>query len=259
MGFPKSVIGFGVLATAASANAAFLGITGTNYLVVDGGNRYSVMDVYADFTGAFDKCVNLFGQTGTNAFCRTTRNGVQNAGDAATATNGAAWVHSDGSGWMPSNAANANAWDSFVSMGARSQSAAITNQAIGGDVYFANAGTAGASTIQGGYNATPAYVGAGWQTNLPNDPADLAGSYADKRLLLGRFTVNVTGYTNADTLSMQIKGKLTLKVNGTIAGGGTTSQPAFNTNLVYNTFVVPAPGALALVGLAGLVGRRRQA
>ena len=100
MGFPKSVISFGVLAAAASANAGILGYSGTNYLVVDAstGSRYSVMDVYVDCSGAFDKCVNYYGQnlTGKNGWVKTTKNGNTNANDAATATNGAAWVQGNG-------------------------------------------------------------------------------------------------------------------------------------------------------------------
>ncbi len=123
MGFPKSVISFGVLAAAASANAGILGYSGTNYLVVDGAKRYSVMDVYIDCSNQFDKDVSFYGQnvTGKNAWVVTTKNGNRNANDAATATNGAAWVHSNSTGWMPSASAASNAWDSFVTIGARNQ------------------------------------------------------------------------------------------------------------------------------------------
>jgi hypothetical protein len=265
MGFPKSVISFGVLAAAATANAGILGYSGTNYLVVEGSKRYSVMDVYIDCSNQYDKDVSYYGQNlaGKNSSCVTTKNGVANARDASTATNGAAWVHSNSTGWMPSANATASAWDSFVTIGARNQTEAQTQSAITADPYFVNGQTAGAETIQGGYNSsTPAaYVGGGWYTASPLYAGDLAGSYADKKLMLGRFTIDVTDVTATDVISMEMKGQVTMKVNGTSAGGGTTTQPTFTFTKAYNTFFVPVPtpGAIALVGLAGLVSRRRKA
>ena len=263
MGFPKSVISFGVLAAAASANAGILGYSGTNYLVVDGAKRYSVMDVYIDCSNQFDKDVSFYGQnvTGKNAWVVTTKNGNRNANDAATATNGAAWVHSNSTGWMPSASAAANAWDSFVTIGARNQTEAQTQSAITADPYFVNANTAGAGTIQGGYNSTGFYVGAGWYTASPLYTGDIAGTYADKRMMLGRFTIDVTDVTATDVISMEMHGEVTFKVNGTSIGGGTTTQPTFTFTKAYDTFFVPVPtpGAIALVGLAGLVSRRRKA
>ncbi|GDY03979.1 hypothetical protein LBMAG50_01200 [Phycisphaerae bacterium] len=263
MGFPKSVISFGVLAAAASANASIIGYSGTNYLVVDGSRRYSVMDVYVDCSGAFDKCVNYYGQNlaGKQGSVVTTKNGVTNDRDSATATNGAAWVHSNATGWMPNSSANSNLWDSFVTIGARSQSESQSSSSMTADPYFANGNTAGAGTIQGGYNNTGFYVGAGWYTASPLYIGDLAGTYADKKMMLGRFTIDVTDVTETDTISMTMKGEVTFKVNGTSAGGGTTTQPTFSFTKAYNTFYVPVPtpGAIALVGLAGLVSRRRKA
>lgn len=261
MGFPKSVISFGVLAAAASANAAILGYSGTNYLVVDGSRRYSVMDVYIDCSGAFDKCVNYYGQSTSNGWVLSTKNGVTNDKAATSATNGAPWAQGSGSGWMPQVGMASNAWDSFVTIGSRTQD--YTASAITGDPYFMNSNATGAAAgvITGGSNSTPAYVGGGWYTANPLDIADLAGTYADKRLMLGRFSIDVTNITATDTLSMNMKGKVTMKVNGTSAGGGTTTQPAFDKVFTYNTFYVPVPtpGALALVGLAGIVSRRRKA
>ena len=254
MGFPtKSVISFGVLAAAASANAGILGYSGTNYLVVDEttGSRYSVMDVYINCSGAFDKVVNYYGQNlpGKQGWVTTTKNGATNANDAATATNGAPWVHSNGTGWMPSSNANANTWDSFVTIGARGQTEAQSSSAITSDPYFVNGNTANA------------YVGGGWYTASPLYIGDIAGTYADKRLMLGRFTIDVTNVLETDVITMQMKGQVTMKVNGTSAGGGTTTQPTFTFTKAYNTFFVPVPtpGAIALVGLAGLVSRRRKA
>jgi hypothetical protein len=155
---------------------------------------------------------------------------------------------------MPSASAASNAWDSFVTIGARTQD--YTASAITADPYFLNANTVGASTVAGGSNSASVYQGAGWLTAAPLNTADLAGTYADKRIMLGRFSVETTNMLTTDVLTIQFKGNVTMKVNGTTAGGGTTSQPFFDQTFTYG--FVPAPGAIALLGLAGLMGRRRR-
>jgi hypothetical protein len=47
-----------------------------------------------------------------------------------------------------------------------------------------------------------------------------------------------------------------MRVNGLSAGAGTVIQPSFNETFTYG--FVPAPGAVALLALAGLVGSRRR-
>ena len=255
MKISNCVVGSVVLTTTvAGANAAFLGITGTNYQVVDGSHQYSVMDIYADFNGNYDKLVNYYGVTSHTSFVRTSLNGVLNTGSSLLPSNGAAFAQASGTGWMPSASAASNAWDSFVTIGARTQD--YTASSITADPNFLNGNTNGAGTVAGGSNSTGLYQGAGWYTASPLDIADLAGTYADKRIMLGRFSVETTNMLTTDVLTIQFKGNVTMKVNGTIAGGGTTSQPFFDETFTYG--YVPAPGAIALLGLAGLMGRRRR-
>ena len=245
---------FALATTVAGANAAFLGITGTNYQVVDGSRQYSVMDIYADFNGNFDKLVNYYGVTSHSGFVRTSLNGVLNNGNSLVSTNGAAFAQASGTGWMPSASAASNGWDSFVTIGARRQDYAAS--AITADPNFSNGNSNGASTVGGGNNSGGAYQGAGWYTASPLDIANLAGTYADKRIMLGRFTVETTNMSTTDLLTIQFRGNVTMKVNGTSAGSGNTSQPYFDQTFTYG--FVPAPGAIALLGLAGLMGRRRR-
>ena len=243
-----------VTTTVAGANAAFLGITGTNYQVVDGSHQYSVMDIYADFNGNFDKLVNYYGVTSHTGFVRTSLNGVLNNGNSLVSTNGAAFAQASGTGWMPSASAASNAWDSFVTIGARTQD--HTDAAIAKDPNFLNANTVGAGTIVGASNSSGKYQGAGWFTGNPTDIIALAGTYADKRIMLGRFSVETTNMLTTDVLTLQFRGNVTMKVNGTTAGSGATSQPFFDQTFTYG--FVPAPGAFALLGLAGLMVRRRR-
>jgi len=256
MKISNCVVGSIALATTvAGANAAFLGITGTNYQVVDGSRQFSVMDIYADFDGAYDKLVNYYGTAAHTGLVRTSLNGIWNTGSALTPTNGAAFAQASGTSWMPSASAASNAWDSFVTIGARTQDY-TPSSSITADPYFKNGNIDGASTVEGGSNSASVYQGAGWLTAAPLNIADLAGTYADKRIMLGRFSVETTNMLTTDVLTIQFKGNVTMKVNGTTAGGGTTSQPFFDQTFTYG--YVPAPGAIALLGLAGLMGRRRR-
>ena len=240
--------------TVAGANAAFLGITSTNYQVVDGSHQYSVMDIYASFNGTFDKLVSYYGTSTNTGLVRTSLNGVWNTGSALTPTNGAAFAQASGTAWLPSGSAETKDWDSFVTIGARRQD--DSDAAIAKDPNFLNANTVGASTIVGASNSAGLYQGAGWFTGNPTDIIALAGTYADKRIMLGRFSVETTNMLTTDVLTIQFKGNVTMKVNGTSAGGGTTSQPFFDQTFTYG--FVPAPGAFALLGLAGLMVRRRR-
>lgn len=239
---------------AAGANAAMLDVTATNYEVVDGSRRYSVMDVYVDCSGNYDKLVNFYGTSGSTSFVRTARNGIMNALSSTVAGNLAPFAQASGSSWLPSASAASSAWDSFVTIGARSQSDAAAN--IDGDPMFVNKSTADAAVLAGGYNSGGAYVGAGWYTANPTGSHVFAGTYADKRIMLGRFSVDVTDLDASDVLTLRFKGNVTMKVNGLSAGAGTTSQPSFDKTFTYG--FVPAPGAAALLGLAGLVVRRRR-
>lgn len=239
--------------TAAGAHAAMTGVTSTNYSVTDGARRYSVMDVYVDFTGAYDKLVNFYGTTGSTSVVMASINGVSYNGPSIVAGNGAGFAQAAGTSWMPASGAAGNAWDSFVTIGARTQDAGA---GIVADDYFTNATTVGADTVAGGSNALSAYQGAGWYTNTPTGSHVYAGTYADKRIRLGRFSVETTNLAATDVLTLQFKGNVTIRVDGLSPGAGTVSQPSFNQTFTYG--FVPAPGVVALLGLAGLVGSRRR-
>ena len=239
---------------AAGCHAAVVGITATNYQVIDGARRFSVMDVYVDCTGAFDKLVNFYGTSTSSSLVRTTLNGTPNGGASSLVSNGAGFAQASGTGWMPSTGAAGVAWDSFVTIGARTQGDA--DGLVTGDSYFTNRDTVGAETVAGGNNAQGAFAGAGWYTSVPTGSHVYAGSYGDLRIMLGRFAVETTNLSATDVLTLQFKGNVSMKVNGTFAGGGTTVQPSFDQTFTYG--FVPAPGALAVLGLAGLGRSRRR-
>ena len=87
--------------------------------------------------------------------------------------------------------------------------------------------------------APPGNVNAGWYDSTPGAP-NLVGAGLKVRLLqIARLTSNTSVFTANMTL-------------GYAAFGQTT--PLFG----YGSFTIPAPGALALLGLAGAFGRRRR-
>jgi hypothetical protein len=239
---------------ALGAHGAMLGITSSNYQVADGAHRFSVMDVYVDCSGAYDKLVNFYGGASSTSFVRTSLNGVTNGGSALAASNGAAFAQAAGTGWLASGAASGSSWDSFVTIGSRTQDEA--SGVVASDPYFLNAGSAGAGTVAGGNTSQGLYAGAGWYTSSPTGSHVFAGTYADMRIMLGRFSVETTNMSATDVLTLQFKGNVTMRVDGASAGTGTAVQIAFDQSFTYG--YLPAPGACALLGMAGLGTRRRR-
>ena len=72
--------------------------------------------------------------------------------------------------------------------------------------------------------------------------------------MIGRFAIDITGdaaTNNQLTLKFAVAGKQ----NGTTTFTGATSTAG---RFQYTLTFVPAPGAAALIGLAGLLGKRRR-
>lgn len=230
---------------ASASQAGFLGLSGTNTQVVDAGRRFSVIDVYADFTGDYDKLVNFYGNTSSSSLVRTSLNGT---------AGGIAFAQAAGSTWMPGSGFGECAWDSFVTIGSRSQVDA--ESLVQADPYFRNANAANAGTIVGGSNAQGTFIGAGWYTGSPSQGHVYAGTYADKRILLGRFSVETTGLSASDLVTVQFKGNLSMRVDGSSAGAGTILQRSVDQSFTYG--FVPAPGVGATLAAVGVLGRGRR-
>ena len=98
--------------------------------------------------------------------------------------------------------------------------------------------TAGAATIGGG----------------------AAGTSLDFHWMIGRFAIDVTGKSAAEVITMNAQFNMVGK-NGTAAEAGTTFSGAITAAYKVSNFfafAVPAPGAAALLGAAGLLARRRR-
>ena len=277
MDFNKSVFVLGAsLAVSAGANAAILGYSGSqSYMtkVVSGVTRtYSAIDVFVDCSNAADYIVNYYGvTTGTPpkvAFVGTVLNGVANSSTATNTSNTNGVLFNQGTttnkGWNPDFDNADGLFDSFATIGGRTQEVAgnpDSGNQLAKDPSFANfsSSTSGFGTLRTGTTSTT-NAGPGWYSADPNNAMNKAGTYADLKIMLGHFVVDVTNYlgTNSsgaftNTLTLRFNGNITIKVNGT-----TQQQPNFANSFNFLQ-PIPAPGAVALIGLAAVCARRRKA
>ena len=70
--------------------------------VVDGAHRYSVIDVFVQCTGAYDRVFNFYGSRYSTSIVAASMDGT---------ANGLQFAQASGSGWMPSAGSTGNAWD----------------------------------------------------------------------------------------------------------------------------------------------------
>jgi hypothetical protein len=184
----------------------------------------NVQDLYLSSNDASDVALNVFNYTA--------------GGDAASSY----FQSFTGTGWQPTNlggpfdAAALRSADSFVTIGGFDQGVAAPEQAPG-----AGSGT-GLDPNFGGNSAAAPGALAGWYNGSPPSLNGQVGAVegSDLGVLIGRFaTVGDSDLTGG-----------TLEVTWN-QGLGTPGQQGVFT-------ITPAPGALALLGLAGLANRRRR-
>ena len=268
------------LVIAASTQAAVTGYSGvqtTMTKVVSGVTRtYSAIDVFVDCNNAADYIVNVYGQrasSATKSVISTVKNGVKNAATAtnATAANGVLFNQGTGTnkGWNPDFDNTDGLFDSFVTIGARTQEAAgnpDSGNGLSKDPSFSNysSSTSGFGTLRTG-TTTTTDDGPGWYSADPNNAMNKAGSYADLKIMLGHFVVDVTDYLGtSNTIQLSFLATYTIKIGGTVqqqnrTSPGSPTQTTSSVPLTFDFYPVPAPGAVALIGLAGaFFGKRRR-
>ena len=242
---------------------------GDSYIVQDGSGAsarfYSVLDVYIKGSSSADIISSTFGVSAyTSAY-------TMNQGDAFVQSNGDGTNNS----WKP--AAGTTAWDSFVTTGNRDQASAASTLQLqldsnwsggnGSSIGGSNGGSGwypavGASTSTNPYCRIGFYNGDTTAINTAKAAANIVGNgitvgqNLNNHWMIGRFTIDVTGVGFGEK-TMTLKFAIAGKQNGTTTFTGSTSSAGrFNATLA---FAVPAPGAVALVGLAGFASRRRNA
>ena len=229
-------------AIAASANAGFLGFTGFSYIA---GNGNRVIDVFAVVSNASDKLLNVYNANITN-----------NAG-AAGATFFTQQAGLATRGWKPDAATSSrsNTVDSFMTIGvdggAPYEGQYYASQGTGADGGF----TFGWSTLG---NTVPA--NAGWFLSPPTLPDSIAES------LTGMTGTRVNlGPAGADSnlgvwcAHLVMDGSTTSCLWGATAAIKDGVTGLVSSGSVTAGQLIPAPGAIALMGLAGFAARRRRA
>jgi len=193
--------------------------TGLSSVNVDNGDGTWTAQIYANFSAATDELDAVFGDAQNALLIESSSSFYQNAlGGATSAAINPALIP-----LFPSLAL-----DSWVTIGLEDQTG---NNMLNIGIDFAGFEAGGSiSTDNGSWFATP------------DDPQVLAG--ADLRVMVGQFTMvgldsNVSGILN-------LQGK---------AGDFETFQAR---DQAFDFSMVPAPGALALLGLAGVASRRRR-
>jgi len=214
----KSTLSLTIAAGSLIATSAMADYTGLTSVNVDNGDGTWTAQIFANFSAATDELDAVFGDAQNSLVIETSSSFYQNALGGATSTS----INPALIPLFPSLAL-----DSWVTIGLSDQTDnALLN--IGIDFSGFEAGGS-ISTDNGSWFATP------------DDPQVLAG--ADLRVLVGQFTMmgdgNVSGVLN-------LQGK---------AGDFETFQAR---DQAFDFSMVPAPGALALLGLAGVASRRRR-
>ena len=227
-------------AVVASADAGFLGFVASSRTV----GAYTVIDIFAGVQNASDKFLNVYNTNSDGTFFQAT--GLANKT------------------WKPDSAnfnSTRNSIDSFMTAG-------TYDGGVYGGQYYASTNTNGDPNFTGNsWNASPASAAAttipanaGWYTGDPTSVDNSAESLAG---LTGR--VNGTGAAGANfgiwcshlvLLGNKVIGTdFTFSAFASIKDGvsGAVSQSS------SSFAAVPAPGALALLGLAGFAARRRRA
>ena len=266
------------LVVATGAQAAVTGYSGVQtYMtkVVSGVTRtYSAIDVFVDCNNAADYIVNVYGQrtsSATKSVISTVKNGVINASTATNATAANGVLFNQGTGvnknWAPDFDNADGLFDSFVTIGGRTQEEAgnpDTGNGLSKDPSFSNfsSSTSGFGTLRTGTTSTTD-AGPGWYAADPNNAMNKAGSYADMKIMLGHFVVDITDYLGTtNTIQLSFLATYTIKIGGTVqqqnrTSPGSPTQTTSSVPLTFDFYPVPAPGAVALIGLAALVSRRR--
>ena len=229
-----TALGLGVAATASA------GMTGNAYEVGRawsgedfGGTAVSgyVVDLYMEFDSEADVLLNVYNFNDSNI----------DGADSPTYFQGLT-----ANGWAPNEQGSifttgvSQSFDSFIAIGG------VTNSGMDGNPYqMAGNGTAvdpnfGVGNSTEGNTSANSGTDGGWYNGSPTNP--IGSAAGGGMVFIGRFSL-----AGSDGFSME----------------GSTGWATFNQGLgtegqQQQFTVVPAPGALALLGLAGLAGRRRR-
>ena len=98
-------------------------------------------------------------------------------------------------------------------------------------------------------------------TNVVAGSPGAGGASLDFHSMIGRFAIDVTGKSSSELITMNVQFSMVGKngisaESGTLFSGGSSPNSPYRVSQFF-AFAVPAPGAAALLSLAGLMRRRR--
>ena len=221
----KSLAVLGAIALiSSSASATFTNIT-TSMVTTGGRDVYSV---WCNFTVGTDRILNLFNYANMAGSMNAVHN--DNAfGEVDTDGDGYPDIFGATGSWsLAYNYAGGNATDTYVTV----QGTSATGTAL--DPSFSE--PFNSATIGG--------VNAGWYDATPGTQNLIGTTLRVKVMQIARLAGDTALYTGRMTVGYSI-------------GGSTTAF--FGLDQTFTIGFIPAPGAVALLGLAGLVSRRRRA
>ena len=217
-------------AAAAMSSAALATFTGYSVSIAQSAGGLTAYQLFANFDGATDTVLNAFEIHNTDG------SGVIGGMYHADALNGGVSSNVAGT-WNPQFVLVPGAMDSWVCIGGGTGFAS-------GNSTAADPGWGAAGFNQAGIFDTAAAGTAGWfNQNPPNLQGRVGvGPNTATAVLLGQFV----RADSSDAMTLFLK----IGYNTGVAG----SAVQFG----EGTFTLPTPGAIALLGLAGLAGRRRR-
>jgi len=220
-------------AVSSVASATFVEYVTVKTSTTSGATALDVYVLYARFNGATDTVLNAFNFNGLNG---ATMNGFYHK-DGAYYNSGV--LMKEFGTWNPSQTGSITLnrpFDSFLTIGGNANPTNTTNA----DPSWTGASSWNRPDVPNGLNV-------GWfNSNPPNLQGRVGGvgnTATDVRL--GQFVVDA----GADIGTFNLK----IGYNNGVAG-----SPVQFAESTFTLGAIPAPGAIALLGLAGLAGRRRR-
>jgi len=220
-------------AVSSVASATFVEYVTVKTSTTSGATALDVYVLYARFNGATDTVLNAFNFNGLNG---ATMNGFYHK-DGAYYNSGV--LMKEFGTWNPSQTGSITLnrpFDSFLTIGGNANPTNTTNA----DPSWTGASSWNRPDVPNGLNV-------GWfNSNPPNLQGRVGGvgnTATDVRL--GQFVVDA----GADIGTFNLK----IGYNNGVAG-----SPVQFAEATFTLGAIPAPGAIALLGLAGLAGRRRR-
>ncbi len=221
------------------ASASFVGYFVTSTNVSNSGQNLTVYTVAARFNGATDTLLNAFNLGSTSGAGALSGFWHKDTADSATSN----VLTQSGGSWAPAltgSAVNNRPYDSYLTIGGQ---AAATNTSAADPSW-----NTGGNTSASGWNRPdlPNNGTLGWFNSSPPTLQGRVGNSPG----LPTTDVRVAQFVLSANDSVARTYHLEVGYNNGVAG----SAVQFGTG----SFSLPAPGAVAVLGLAGLAGRRRR-